>query len=250
MGLKRILADFAETLTGTRIMLPEQVGVVFEEEHIKRFFEHFRVDCVFDVGANEGQYSEMLRRRIGYTGPIISFEPIPELAAGLRSKMATSRNWFVEEVALDSSVGTKPFNIMAGNQFSSLRTPSHADVDLFREANAVVRTIDIETSTLPVYYEKYRQLLGFSRPYLKLDTQGHDLAVVQGAGETIHEFVGLQSELAVRRLYAGSEDFLTTLSYYRSKGFELSAFVPNNVGHFPVLVEIDCIMYRREPASA
>src|SRR5688572_11921017 len=31
---------------------------LFEVMQLKKFFEHFRVDCVFDVGANEGQYVE------------------------------------------------------------------------------------------------------------------------------------------------------------------------------------------------
>jgi hypothetical protein len=32
---------------------------------------------------------------------------------------------------------------------------------------------------------------------------------------------------------------------YTALGFVLSALVPNNGGHFPDLLEIDCIMYRR-----
>ncbi len=60
----------------------------------------------------------------------------------------------------------------------------------------------------------------------------------------LREFIGLQSELSIKRLYADTPDFVEALAYYRSQGFELSAFVPNNLGHFPVLLETDCIMYR------
>jgi hypothetical protein len=77
MGIKRVLADFAEALMGTRIMLPGQVGLVYEEEHLKRFFDHFRIDCVFDVGANAGQYAEMLRTRTGYSIAGRSFHSNP-----------------------------------------------------------------------------------------------------------------------------------------------------------------------------
>lgn len=60
------------------------------------------------------------------------------------------------------------------------------------------------------------------------------------------EFVGLQSELAIKRIYEDSVDFRRALGFYQELGFELSALVPNNAGHFPVLVEIDCIMVRSD----
>jgi hypothetical protein len=39
------------------------------------------------------------------------------------------------------------------------------------------------------------------------------------------------------------------LAWYESHGFELSAIVPNNYGHFPVLIESDFIFVRRDLAS-
>lgn len=63
-------------------------------------------------------------------------------------------------------------------------------------------------------------------------------------------FVGLQSELAIRKLYASSTDYREALSYYESLGFSLSAFVPNNAGHFPLMIETDCIMIREPNPGA
>jgi hypothetical protein len=37
-------------------------------------------------------------------------------------------------------------------------------------------------------------------------------------------------------------DFREAIALYESCGFTLSSFVPNNEGHFPILVETDCIM--------
>jgi hypothetical protein len=39
-------------------------------------------------------------------------------------------------------------------------------------------------------------------------------------------------------------DFRSAITLYEECGFHLSAFVPNNVGHFPQLIETDCIMVR------
>lgn len=244
MGLKRSIADVAEALTGTRISEPENAGLVFGEEHLKRFFSHFKVDCVFDVGANEGQYAEMLRRRVGFRGPVISFEPIPEVASRLRVKASRTEQWFVEEIALDSAEGMRAFNVMTSNQFSSLLSPLRSDLASLAEANAIERQITLMTSTLLIQFNKYKAKLGFKRPFLKMDTQGNDLAIAQGAGELLKAFVGLQSELSVCKLYDGAADFLTALHYYQSKGFELSAFIPNNAAHFPALIEVDCVLYQ------
>ena len=39
MGIKRAIADLVESLTGTKIVMPRQVALVFEQEHLKRFLE-------------------------------------------------------------------------------------------------------------------------------------------------------------------------------------------------------------------
>ena len=62
----------------------------------------------------------------------------------------------------------------------------------------------------------------------------------------LKSFIGIQSELAVQKLYDHSMDFRDAISTYESYGFSLSAFVPNNAGHFPRLIETDCVMIRND----
>jgi hypothetical protein len=85
----------------------------------------------------------------------------------------------------------------------------------------------------------------FQRPFLKMDTQGNDVRVFDGAGDSIGEFVGLQSELSIRKIYHDTGFYFETINHYMEKGFVVSALVPNNAGHFPDLIEIDCIMYQK-----
>jgi FkbM family methyltransferase len=218
----------------------------FERDHLARFFEHFRVDCVLDVGANAGQYADVIRREVGFAGPIISFEPVPQLAAMLRTKAEADPHWHIRELALDREVRDAVFHVAAANEFSSLKTSSHADTRRFARLNTAVQKVPLRTSTLAVELPRLQSELGFRRPFLKLDTQGNDIEVVEGAGEAIARFVGLQSELAFRRLYENASYFDEALRVYAAKGFVLSALVPNNAGHFPDLVEMDCIMYRKD----
>jgi FkbM family methyltransferase len=244
VNLKRKLGNLIGDAFGVRIARKGKVGPLLEEDCLERFLRFFGIDCVFDVGANEGQYA-LLLRRLNFDGAIVSFEPIPEAAEGLKRMAAGDKKWFVEQVALDSSVRPSKFCVMKNSEFSSLHEPADEQLDVFVDSNRVTREIRLTTGVLDFYYEKYEKLLGFSRPYLKMDTQGHDLSVARGGERCLQKFIGLQSELAFRKLYANAADYREALDYYMSIGFTLAALVPNNAGHFPNLVEMDCIMYRR-----
>lgn len=237
--------NFLEKYLKFQIVRPVNVGLLFEQIHLKRFLNEFNIDCVFDVGANEGQYVTMLRE-IGYKGTIISFEPIPNAVEILRNKSISDSKWIVEQAALDSVVRKMTFNIMVGSQFSSLHLPSDKEIDIFKNQNVVCEKLTIDTSTLKEMFTKYEHKLNFKRPFLKMDTRGHDLSVAQGAQDELQRFIGLQSELSIKKIYEDSSDYRTTLDFYASQGFELSALVPNNQGHFPRLIEIDCIMYNKK----
>src|SRR5688572_8527555 len=144
------------------ILNVSQSWTVFEQMQLGRFLDHFKVDCVFDVGANEGQYVERLRKDIGYDGLIISFEPIPEHAERLRTQARSDSKWYVEELALDREEGPSSFNVMASSAFSSLLQPAHDDVKLFSESNRISRRIDVMKSTLALQFAKYSGDLGFT----------------------------------------------------------------------------------------
>jgi FkbM family methyltransferase len=217
-----------------------------EQEHLKRLLSHLEIDCVFDVGANVGQYATMLRKHAGYKGRIISFEPIPEAAEQVRHKAGRDKCWTVEQTALADEGGMRTFHVMAGSEFSSLSEPKTDEVGRFAAMNRPVRTIMVATETLAEAYPRLKAQYGFRRPFLKMDTQGFDMSVLRGAGDIIREFAGFQSELSVQRIYEEATDFREALTYYQSLGFDLSAFVPNNAGHFPALIEIDCIMVRSD----
>ena len=157
MGLTRTLADLLERVIKARIVRPSKIGPLFEEEHLNRFLKHFKVDCVFDVGANAGQYATMLRTRAAYEGPIISFEPNPQMALMLREKARRNGRWFVEEAALGSRLGHATFNVTANDQFSSLHMPQTTETELFVKSAAILRRVDVKISTLEIELLKYRK---------------------------------------------------------------------------------------------
>jgi FkbM family methyltransferase len=228
-----------------RIVSARKLYKMWEEEHLKRLIAHFDIDCIFDVGAHRGKYAQMLREKVGFTGLIISFEPDPTSAGMLREAAGKDSRWIVEEEALSSFDGEQTFNVMVGSQFSSLSTPRSDAVQSLQQLNTVKQSIQVRTETLVSAYQRLHARHGFRRPYLKLDTQGYDLEIVTHGQPVLGHFVGLQSELAIKRLYENSVDYRDALTAYERLGFVLSAFVPNNRGHFPEMIETDCILVNK-----
>src|SRR5262245_15640081 len=244
-GVRKVQSGIHD-LRALRLFNSRQLHAVHEQTHLRHLLRLLEVDCVFDVGASVGQYAVMLRKKAGFDGRIISFEPNPESVYWIRYQNKCDPLWTVEEIALAGETGTREFHIMQNGQCSSLATPRHQDVSILKDVNHPIKTILVKTETLTTAFRRLQRQFGFRRPFLKLDTQGLDVEILGSGMEVALDFVGLQSELAIKRIYDQSIDFREALTFYQSVGFELSALVPNNAGHFPVLIEIDCIMGRKD----
>ena len=248
--LTRVVGKAIGKLSRISIVDRSKIAVMFEQEHLRKLLAELEVDCVFDVGANVGQYARMLRQNAKYKGRIVSFEPLAEEFEELTNAAKADDLWQVERTGITSHGGTRTFNVMQASKFSSFAEPVFEATDKFAAATTILQRDSIETLSLASAYERYQRRYGFQRPFLKLDTQGLDLEILTGSASILQKFVGFQSELAVKKIYETSEEFRKAIAIYSDLGFELSALVPNNLGHFPTLIEIDCIMIRRDLADA
>ncbi|QUT04335.1 FkbM family methyltransferase [Sphingobium phenoxybenzoativorans] len=246
----RVTVELSRRWLAVRLAASGRVHQYPEILALRRFLSAFAIDCVLDVGANAGQYAKMLRREAGFAGHILSFEPNPEVFAALAKAAASDAKWHVFNIALSDFDGTADFNIMAADQFSSLERPAEDLDEIFVDRNKVTRTVKMECRRLESLLPELMSAHGFSRPFLKMDTQGHDRAVCVGAGETLSRMFGLQTELAVRPLYQGATGYCDMIEWLEQRGFVPSAFFANNKGHFPLLVEMDGIFISRSQADA
>jgi len=137
---------------------------------------------------------------------------------------------------------------MVSDQFSSFLEPDNSRVRDFEGLNApchvemvTVRTLDV---VLPVLQEK----LGFERPYLKLDTQGFDIEVLQGGRDSLGAVRALQTEASVIGIYKGMPGYVDTIRYLDERGFDITGFYPVSRDSSLRLVEFDCVMINRAAA--
>lgn len=243
MSKRAMIERLLVRIFDVQVISARELPLAFERDHLRRLFSKFEINAVFDVGANGGQYAQMLREKVGYKGIIISYEPNPKCAEILRELAKSDPRWFVEEAAIDSAVGTREFNVYHSDEFSSFHRPSSVGNERFQQHMALEANVQVRTTTLTAELERYGGAGNNFRPFLKMDTQGHDLVIAKSSGSCLNKFVALQSELALTELYEDAGNYHEAIEYYRKMGFSLSAFVPNNLGHFPRLYEMDCIMF-------
>tara|TARA_R110002049_G_scaffold225009_3_gene396852 strand:- start:511 stop:1284 length:774 start_codon:yes stop_codon:yes gene_type:complete len=231
----------AEIRLSVKLALKGRVHQYQEVKSLRKFLRDFEVDCVIDVGANHGQYATMLRRDVGFRGLILSFEPGPDMFQSLSKKTSGEKNWHAYHLAFSDESGTVPFNIMEGDQLSSINKTVDDLPEQFRTIGKIVETVDVQAVRLEELYPQLKAEHGFGRPFLKLDTQGHDLMAAKGAERCLAEMLGVQTELAVQKIYSGATGYRDMIDWLEERQFVPSAFFANNRGHFPLLFEMDGI---------
>ena len=81
--------------------------------------------------------------------------------------------------------------------------------------------------------------------YLKIDTQGFDLQVIEGARQSLSLVAAVQTEVSVRPIYQGMPGFIEVYSALDAMGFDLTGLYPVTRDSFLRLVELDCVMVNR-----
>ncbi|MFI5660406.1 FkbM family methyltransferase [Streptomyces sp. NPDC051684] len=210
--------------------------------HVAEMLDYYGVNCVFDVGANVGQYGNRLRQ-FGYKGRIVSFEPVPRFLEKLQKHAANDPDWHIFPCGLGRSDERRPMYV-EWNTMNSLLSPSDYGNAAYKRFTKG-RTEEIQVSRLDGLMDQALDGIADPRPYLKMDTQGYDLEVFAGAGERVDDFVGLQSEVALLRLYEGSPRMQEALAEYEGRGFEVTGMYPvtreKSTGR---VLEFDCVMMR------
>jgi FkbM family methyltransferase len=185
-------------------------------------FDVLDVDCVIDVGANEGQYARMLREReeVGFRGRIASVEPAREPYARLLEASARDPEWVTFNFGLGDTEEKSMLRIFSTDNFSSLHPINDYGAERFGQTE--VGKEEITVRRLDVVFDEL--VTGCERVFLKCDTQGHDLAVLKGLGSK--KVLGLQVELSLINIYDRTPGFTEAIETVERLGFAPSGFFP------------------------
>jgi FkbM family methyltransferase len=127
-----------------------------------------RGHTAIDIGANWGCYTYYLSK---FCRSVEAFEPIPECAKGIQA--FRGRNITVHAVALSSATGERELYVPSYNGAPNWGYAT------FKKVLCPAVTLVVPVRTLDEYNFK-------DVAFLKIDVEGHELAVLEGAANTIN----------------------------------------------------------------
>jgi len=222
------------------------VRVKYKDTSLARrtlLLQNHNINLILDVGANVGQYACSLRR-VGYKGRIVSFEPLSSAFTHLKSESEQDALWQVVNIALGDQDGQDTIRIASNLVSSSLlrmRADKQFGIEFIGQEEIVTQRLD---SVFPQHYASGEQV------FLKIDAQGYEMKILQGAQNSLTHIAGVQLEMSVAPLYEGENTLLEMLVYMQSSGYNLMSLEPGfsdqTTGQ---LLQVDGIFFRTPPIT-
>jgi FkbM family methyltransferase len=179
-----------------------RLGFEINRRHTDRWLQQIPVATVIDVGSNIGQFAA--RARLLYpNSQIYAFEPLADCFDQLTHRFSGDGKFAGFQLALGSADSTLTFHRNDFSPSSSLLEMERLHEETFRftrthsEVSVPVRRLD---AVLPELDLKPDVLL-------KLDVQGYEDRVLDGAPELLRQTRAVISEVSFEALYKGQAQF-------------------------------------------
>ena len=151
-------------------------------------FKEKKIDYIIDVGANEGQFAKELRF-YGYKGGILSFEPQKLANQKLINFALKDDDWTVyEPIALGNRNGKTKINISKNSVSSSILNINDEHINNAPDSK-IVGTENIQEKKMDDIFNDLN--IDDKNIFLKIDTQGYEFQVLEGAEKTLSKINGI-----------------------------------------------------------
>jgi FkbM family methyltransferase len=209
--------------TGLYVRLKRFTPSASEDLRNAMLFKEMGITHVIDIGANTGQFAESLYD-FGYQGKVISFEPVNKAHQELISRSKAHPNWTVaERCAIGGMDGEIEINVSDDTVFSSVLEIKDDYVAHNRKSQITRKEktplFRIDTILARYVPEKDAVIM------LKIDTQGYEKEVLDGATKTLQRSKGLKIEIPLYAIYENTRfEFYDIMDFTRQHGFQPYSF--------------------------
>lgn len=187
-----------------------------------KIINYLGTTLLFDVGANIGLYAHSVRHH-GYGGRIISFEPQSKAFSTLKKFAESDNLWEVFNLALGKENRKSQINISSNSVSSSILNSSSNLSKICPEAE-YIGTENIEIRRLDDFSGEFRN--SNEKIFVKVDTQGFELEVVEGCMNILDKIVGFQLEMSLVELYNGEKTITEIISFMDNIGYRIATIEP------------------------
>lgn len=189
-----------------------------------------------DIGAHEGHFTKMLQGYCGISQGLL-VEAIPEKAERLKNNFLPPI-FTVFECAASSSTGITEFEINEAQATSSMLRirrdmPELSSISLGDPTIIQCKTMSLDDMAKKTAIQEIN--------LLKIDVQGAEHLVLQGASEIIRNTSMVWTETSLKRLYTMSSDFISLYNQFYSLGFKLMELEPGFRGPDRELLQCDAL---------
>lgn len=182
------------------------------------YLDKNNIQYCLDAGANIGQFSKNLRAA-GYRGRILSFEPQKNAFNQLMHNKGKDSLWEAINIGLGDRNENMQINISENSVSSSIlpildtHTEASAESKYIRKEEIIVKRLDTVVEEKKINEDFF----------LKIDAQGFESKIIDGAWGCMPQIKALQMELACVPLYDGEMLFDDMKKRIEAEGFFISS---------------------------
>ncbi len=220
--------DFRETGVSATAMRRQVIAGTYERPFFDLITQCLEPGNVaVDVGAHEGFLTLLMSKKVGKDGSVFAVEPNPENLAFIKSNI--NQNHESNIAVIEKAVSNKKSKM---DFFCSPDMGANGSLIHFSHF-AEDRSIKVEVDTLDNIFKDFKRI-----DFLKVDTEGNELEVFQGAEQILcnqKPLICFEVSLTFWTYFERSVEALFDI--FRNRGFELFVAKGNKLCPYDVLDE-------------
>lgn len=203
---------------------------------------------IFDVGSNTGTYAANLCRMFP-KAQVFCFEPVPSTFSKLEAWASGTAQVTAVNLALGNHSGELDMHLHDDHTPSSSLLPSTTNNTRLFPITARQSSVRIKAERLDVFVKDKALNLG-SGALMKIDVQGYELAVLEGARDTLKLTHAVIVEVILDDLYENQSRFEDVFAFMIAAGFRYAGNLDQHYADDGHVMWIDAVfVHNNSPAS-